>query len=157
MSAESLLIKQRRMSMQARRVANRGCGTQDWGVHGRQAWFDAAYLRLFCHIQDYEAADFLSKACGEFTALGDSITAGSGSSSSWEHRSRSSHQSTSRQQVARRLIKPERSSIACANDEQIVLIQNAPPLRCSRAIYFRRPEMVARINTAGAAQAGSRQ
>jgi hypothetical protein len=50
--------------------------TQSWGPQGRQAWFDAAYLRLFSHIQDYEAADYLSKACGEFTALGDSITEG---------------------------------------------------------------------------------
>ncbi|HTT76987.1 MAG TPA: type IV secretory system conjugative DNA transfer family protein, partial [Candidatus Binataceae bacterium] len=128
--------------------------TQGWGAHGRQAWFDAAYLRLFSHIQDYEAADYLSKACGEFTALGDSITEGSGSSSSWEHNSRSSHHSTSRQQVARRLIKPEEVLHRLRYDEQIVLIQNAPPLRCGRAIYFRRPEMVARVKTAGAAQAG---
>jgi type IV secretion system protein VirD4 len=82
--------------------------TQGWGPHGQQAWFDAAFLRLLSHIQDYEAADYLSKACGEFTALGDSVTEGSGSSSSWEHSSRSSHQSTSQQQVARHLIKPEK-------------------------------------------------
>jgi len=131
--------------------------TQGWGAHGRQAWFDAAYLRLFSHIQDYEAAEYLSKACGEFTALGDSITEGSGSSSSWQHRSRSSHQSTSRQQVARRLIKPEEVLHRLRYDEQIVLIQNAPPLRCGRAIYFRRPDMVARVKIAGAAQAGSRR
>jgi hypothetical protein len=54
--------------------------TQTWGPHGRQAWFDAAFLRLFSHIHDYEAADYLSKACGDFTALGESVTAGSGSS-----------------------------------------------------------------------------
>jgi type IV secretion system protein VirD4 len=119
--------------------------TQSWGPQGRQAWFDSAYLRLFSHIQDYEAADFLSKACGEFTALGDSVTAGSGSSSGWEHSSRSSHQSTSQQQVARRLIKPEEVLQGMRYDEQIVLIQNAPPLRCGRAIYFRRPEMLARV------------
>jgi type IV secretion system protein VirD4 len=119
--------------------------TQTWGVHGRQAWFDAAYLRLFSHIQDYEAADYLSKACGEFTALGDSVTQGSGSSSGGWHRSRSSHQSASQQQVARRLIKPEEVLHSLRYDEQIVLIQNAPPLRCGRAIYFRRPEMVARL------------
>jgi len=129
--------------------------TQTWGVHGRQAWFDAAYLRLFSHIQDYEAAEYLSKACGEFTALGDSITEGSGSSSSWQHRSRSSHQSTSRQQVARRLIKPEEVLHRLRYDEQIVLIQNAPPLRCGRAIYFRRPDMVARVKS-GTARNGVR-
>ena len=119
--------------------------TQSWGHQGRQAWFDSAYLRLFSHIQDYEAADFLSRACGEFTALGDSVTEGSGSSSSWEHSSRSTHSSTSRQQVARRLIKPEEIMQGLRYDEQIVLIQNAPPLRCGRAIYFRRPEMLARV------------
>jgi type IV secretion system protein VirD4 len=124
--------------------------TQSWGPQGRQAWFDSAYLRLFSHIQDYEAADFLSKACGEFTALGDSVTAGSGSSSGGDHSTRSSHQSTSQQQIARRLIKPEEVLQGMRYDEQIVLIQNAPPLRCGRAIYFRRPEMVARVKSDGA-------
>jgi type IV secretion system protein VirD4 len=124
--------------------------TQSWGPQGRQAWFDSAYLRLFSHIQDYEAAEFLSKACGEFTALGDSVTAGSGSSSGWDHSSRSSHQSTSQQQIARRLIKPEEVLQGLRYDEQIVLIQNAPPLRCGRAIYFRRPEMVARVKDGAA-------
>ena len=119
--------------------------SQNWGHPGRQAWFDAAYLRLFSHIQDYEAADFLSKACGEFTALGDSFTTGTGSSSGSDYRSHSRHNSTSQQQLARRLIKPEEILQGMRYDEQIVLIQNAPPLRCGRAIYFRRPEMVAQV------------
>jgi type IV secretion system protein VirD4 len=121
--------------------------TQGWGHQGRQAWFDAAYLRLFSHIQDYDAADFLSKACGEFTALGDSVSEGSGSSSSWEHNSRSTHRSTSQQQLARRLLKPEEVLQSLRYDEQIVLVQNAPPLRCGRAIYFRRPEMLAKVKS----------
>lgn len=119
--------------------------SQNWGHPGRQAWFDAAYLRLFSHIQDYEAADFLSKACGEFTALGDSFTTGTGSSSGSDYRSHSRHSSTSQQQLARRLIKPEEILQGMRYDEQIVLIQNAPPLRCGRAIYFRRPDMVAHV------------
>ena len=85
------------------------------------------------------------KACGEFSALGGSVTEGPGFSSSWEHSSRSTHHSTSRQQVARRLIKPEEILQGLRFDEQIVLVQNAPPLRCGRAIYFRRPEMLAKI------------
>jgi type IV secretion system protein VirD4 len=40
-------------------------------------------------------------------------------------------------------------------DEQIVLVQNAPPLRCGRAIYFRRPDMMARVK-AGGTQASTR-
>jgi Type IV secretory system Conjugative DNA transfer len=123
--------------------------TQSWGHQGRQAWFDSAYLRLFSHIQDYEAADFLSEACGEFTALGDSITEGSGSSSGWDRSTSSTHRSTNQQQIARRLIKPEEVLQSLRYDEQIVLIQNAPPLRCGRAIYFRRSDMLARVKGGG--------
>jgi type IV secretion system protein VirD4 len=83
---------------------------------------------------------------------GDSLTEGSGSSSSWEHRSSSTHRSTSQQQLARRLIKPEEVLQGMRYDEQIVIIQNAPPLRCGRAIYFRRPEMMKRVR-AGTAYA----
>jgi type IV secretion system protein VirD4 len=126
--------------------------TQAWGRQGRQAWFDSAYLRIFSHIQDYEAADFVSKACGEFTAVGDSVSEGTGSSLGWDRSTSSSHHSTSQQQVARRLIKPEEVLQAMRYDEQIVLIQNAPPLRCGRAIYFRRPEMVAQVTGSRAAK-----
>ena len=34
---------------------------------------------------------------------------------------------------------------AARADEQFVFVQGRKPLRCGRAIYFRRPEMVARV------------
>jgi len=43
------------------------------------------------------------------------------------------------------LIKPEDVLQGMRYDEQIVLVQNAPPLRCGRSIYFRRPEMMKRV------------
>jgi len=116
-----------------------------FGEAGQRAWFDSAFLKCFASIQDLETAEMLSRACGEFTALGDSFTEGSGSSSGRDYNSRSRHQSSSRQQVARRLIKPEEIMQRMQDDEQIVLIRNAAPLRCGRAIYFRRPEMVERV------------
>jgi type IV secretion system protein VirD4 len=60
-------------------------------------------------------------------------------------RTSQSHRSTSQQQLSRRLIKPEEVLQNLRYDEQIVLIQNAPPLRYGRAIYFRRPDMLARV------------
>jgi type IV secretion system protein VirD4 len=33
----------------------------------------------------------------------------------------------------------------CRTDEAFVIIRGAKPLRCGRAIYFRRPELAARI------------
>jgi type IV secretion system protein VirD4 len=115
-----------------------------FGEAGQRAWFDSAFVKLFASIQDLETAEMLSRACGEFTALGDSFSEGSGSSSGRDHSSHSRHQSSSRQQLARRLIKPEEILQRLRVDEQIALIRNAEPLRCGRAIYFRRPEMLAR-------------
>ena len=118
-----------------------------FGEAGQRAWFDSAYLKCFAAIQDLDTAEMLSRACGEFTALGDSFSEGSGSSAGRDYSSHSRHQSSSQQQVARRLIKPEEILQRLRVDEQIVLIQNAAPLRCGRAIYFRRPEMVARTRS----------
>ena len=115
-----------------------------FGDAGQRAWFDSAFLKCFASIQDLETAEMLSRACGEFTALGESFTEGSGTSSSWDHNSRSGHQSSSQQQLARRLIKPEEIMQRLGDDEQIVLIRNNAPLRCGRAIYFRRPDMLER-------------
>ena len=115
-----------------------------FGDGGQRAWFDSAFLKCFASIQDLETAEMLSRACGEFTALGDSFSEGSGSSTGRGH-SHSRHQSSSRQQLARRLIKPEEIMQRMQDDEQIVLIRNAAPLRCGRAIYFRRPEMLERV------------
>jgi type IV secretion system protein VirD4 len=42
------------------------------------------------------------------------------------------------------------------DDEQIVLIRNAAPLRCGRAIYFRRPEMLAQVQLRKVTPAKSR-
>ena len=115
-----------------------------FGSAGERAWFDSAFLKLFASIQDLETAEMLSRVCGEFTAVGDSFTEGYGSSFGGNYGSHSRHRSDSRQQVVRRLIKPDEILQGLRDDEQIVLIRNAKPLRCGRAIYFRRPEMLSR-------------
>ena len=126
-----------------------------FGEGGQRAWFDSAFLKCFASIQDLETAEMLSRVCGEFTALGDSFSEGSGSSTGRDY-SHSRHQSSSRQQVARRLIKPEEIMQGLQDDEQIVLIRNAAPLRCGRAIYFRRPEMLERVQLRKVAPSMSR-
>src|SRR6266851_2794495 len=122
--------------------------TATWGTQGRQAWFDSSYLKLFGCLHDVSAAEFLSKACGEFTAVSEGYTRGSGSSTgSATSKSSSTHETTSEQQLVRRLIKPEEILQTLRDDEQIVLISNSRPLRCGRAIYFRRPEMLSRTRS----------
>jgi type IV secretion system protein VirD4 len=126
-----------------------------FGEGGQRAWFDSAFLKCFASIQDLETAEMLSRGCGEFTALGDSLSEGSGSSIGRDY-SHSRHQSRSRHQVARRLIKPEEIMQGLRDDEQIVLIRNAAPLRCGRAIYFRRAEMLKQVELRKIAPARSR-
>ena len=122
--------------------------TATWGTQGRQAWFDSSYLKLFACLHDMSAVEFLSKACGEFTAVSEGYTHSSGNSTgSATSKSSSTHETTSEQQVVRRLIKPEEILQTLRNDEQIVLISNCRPLRCGRAIYFRRPEMLSRTQS----------
>ena len=122
--------------------------TGTWGTQGRQAWFDSSYLKMFACLHDVSAAEFLSKACGEFTAVSEGYTHGSGSSTgSATAQSSSRHETTSEQQLVRRLIKPEEILQTVRDDEQIVLISNCRPLRCGRAIYFRRPDMLSRTQS----------
>jgi type IV secretion system protein VirD4 len=122
--------------------------TGTWGPQGRQAWFDSSYLKLFACLHDVGAAEFLSKACGEFTAVSEGYTHGSGTSTgSATSKSSSTHETTSEQQLVRRLIKPEEILQTLRYDEQIVLISNCRPLRCGRAIYFRRPKMLTRTQS----------
>ncbi|MBF6571390.1 MAG: type IV secretory system conjugative DNA transfer family protein [Candidatus Binataceae bacterium] len=85
--------------------------TGTWGTQGRQAWFDSSYLKMFACLHDVSAAEFLSKACGEFTAVSEGYTHGAGTStgSATSKKSTSTNETTSEQQLVRRLIKPKRS------------------------------------------------
>ena len=129
--------------------------TGTWGTQGRQAWFDSSYLKMFACLHDVSAAEFLSKACGEFTAVSEGYTHGAGTSTgSATSKSSSTNETTSEQQLVRRLIKPEEILQTLRYDEQIVLISNSRPLRCGRAIYFRRPEMLSHTQAAEFPQIG---
>jgi type IV secretion system protein VirD4 len=113
-----------------------------WGRDGKQAWYDATSWRLFAAVQDPDTARELSAMCGEYgvvaTTQGNSSGSqgrGSGIASS------SSGRSENRSEIRRALIKPEEIVQDTRADEAFVLVRGAKPLRCGRAIYFRRPDM----------------
>ena len=113
-----------------------------WGREGKQAWYDATSWRLFAAVQDPDTARELSAICGEYavvaTAEGNSAgsqgrgNAFASSSSGW---------SQNRSEIRRALIKPEEIIQDTRADEAFVLVRGAKPLRCGRAIYFRRQDM----------------
>ncbi|AMS45399.1 Ti-type conjugative transfer system protein TraG [Aminobacter aminovorans] len=104
---------------------------------GRDAtskWFESASWVSFAAINDPETADYISKRCGDTTVEVDQTSRSS-------QMSGSSH-TRSKQLTRRPLILPH-EVMQMRADEQIVFTAGNPPLRCGRAIWFRRADMKA--------------
>jgi type IV secretion system protein VirD4 len=113
-----------------------------WGREGKQAWYDATSWRLFAAVQDLDTAKELAAICGEHgvVAMSHANSTGSQGRSRFTAHS-SSGRSENRSEIRRALIKPEEIIQDTRADEAFVLVRGAKPLRCGRAIHFRRPEM----------------
>ncbi|RWI01188.1 Ti-type conjugative transfer system protein TraG [Mesorhizobium sp.] len=108
---------------------------------GREAaskWFESASWISFAAINDPETAEYLSKRCGDTTVEVDQINRSSGM--------KGSSRSRSKQLNRRPLILPH-EVMRMRADEQIVFTAGNPPLRCGRAIWFRRDDMRACVGT----------
>ena len=102
---------------------------------GRDAtskWFESASWVSFAAINDPDTADYISRRCGNTTVEVDQLSRSTQMSGS--SRTRSKHL------TARPLILPE-EVLRMRGDEQIIFTAGNPPLRCGRAIWFRRPDM----------------
>jgi len=103
---------------------------------GRDAsskWFESASWISFAAINDPETADYISRRCGMTTVEIDQV--------SRSFQSRGSSRTRSKQLAARPLIQPH-EVMRMRADEQIVFTAGNPPLRCGRAIWFRRNDMI---------------
>jgi type IV secretion system protein VirD4 len=114
---------------------------EQWGLEGKRAWYESSSWRLFAAVQDLETAREISALCGEYTIVTASTgdTQGSQSQGS-KAESRSTGRSENRSETKRALIKPEELLQDTRTDEAFVLSRGNPPLRCGRAVYFRRSE-----------------
>ncbi|MGV1788332.1 MULTISPECIES: Ti-type conjugative transfer system protein TraG [Agrobacterium] len=102
---------------------------------GRDAsskWFESASWISFAAINDPETADYISRRCGMTTVEIDQV--------SRNFQSRGSSRTRSKQLAARPLIQPH-EVLRMRADEQIVFTAGNAPLRCGRAIWFRRNDM----------------
>lgn len=102
---------------------------------GRDAtskWFELSSWVSFAAINDPETADYISRRCGNTTVEVDQLSRSSQMSGSSRTRSK--------QLAARPLILPE-EVLRMRGDEQIVFTAGNAPLRCGRAIWFRRNDM----------------
>jgi type IV secretion system protein VirD4 len=106
---------------------------------GRDAsskWFESASWISFAAINDPETAEYISKRCGDTTVEVDQTSRSSGT--------KGSSRSRSKQLTRRPLILPH-EVLRMRGDEQIVFTAGNAPLRCGRAIWFRRKEMSASV------------
>lgn len=106
---------------------------ETWG--GRDAaskWFESASWISFAAVNDPETADYISRRCGATTVEIDQVSRSSQSSGSSRTRSK--------QLASRPLIQPH-EVLRMRADEQIVFTAGNAPLRCGRAIWFRRDDM----------------
>ncbi|MFC5386037.1 Ti-type conjugative transfer system protein TraG [Aquamicrobium segne] len=102
---------------------------------GRDAsskWFESASWVSFAAINDPETADYLSRRCGNTTVEVDQLSRSS--------RMSGSSRTRSKQLASRPLILPD-EVLRMRGDEQIIFTAGNAPLRCGRAIWFRRNDM----------------
>ena len=118
-----------------------------WGQDGRRAWYDGVSWRAYAAIQDMDTAREVSAAAGEYgvVALSEGDNRGR-QGKLGEVGSRSKGRTANRHEIRRALIKPEELTQDVREDELFVIARGTKPLRCGRAIYFRRPEMVSRVD-----------
>ena len=118
--------------------------TDTWGKEGKGAWFNSASWRLFAVVDDDATADEVSRTAGKYTILaqtqGQSNTSGGGLSGT---SNRGRNEGLSEQ--ARALIQPDEVRTRMRADEAIIFRRSSAPIRAGRALFFRRPELAARI------------
>jgi type IV secretion system protein VirD4 len=108
---------------------------------GRDAsskWFESASWISFAAINDPETADYISRRCGTTTVEIDQV--------SRTFQARGSSRTRSKQLAMRPLIQPY-EVLQMRADEQIVFTAGNAPLRCGRAIWFRRADMKSSVGT----------
>ena len=105
-----------------------------WGRHARSKWFDNVDWMSFAAVGHLETAEFIAKKCGTYTVETVSRTLSSAGRSS-----------RTRSYAARDLIMPQEVMQDMRADDQIVFVRGQRPIRCGRAIFFRRKEMKALV------------
>ena len=119
---------------------------EQWGAEGKRAWYESASWRAYAAIKDEETAKELAATVGEYGVLAWSEGQNTGShGKGFEIGSRSRGKTRNYHELKRQLIRPEEIMHDTREDELFVIPRGGRPLRCGRAIYFRRPEFVRRV------------
>lgn len=113
-----------------------------FGKDGATSWIDGCAFASYAAIKALDTARNVSAQCGEMTVevQGKSRNVG------WSNSNSGTRKSESLNLQRRPLIMPHEITQQMRKDEQIIIVQGHDPIRCGRAIYFRRKEMDAAAN-----------
>ena len=107
-----------------------------FGRDGATSWIDGCAFASYAAIKALDTARNVSAQCGEMTVEVEGRSRNVG----W-NTGKGSGKSESVNFQRRPLIMPHEITQSMRKDEQIVIIQGHGPLRCGRAIWFRRKDM----------------
>lgn len=108
-----------------------------FGKDGAVSWIDGCAFASYAAIKALETARDVSAQCGEMTVE----VKGSSRNIGWDMKNSASRKSESVNFQRRPLIMPHEITQSMRKDEQIIVVQGHSPIRCGRAIYFRRKDM----------------
>jgi len=113
-----------------------------FGKDGATSWIDGCAFASYAAIKALDTARNVSAQCGEMTVevQGKSRNVG------WSNSNSGTRKSESLNLQRRPLIMPHEITQQMHKDEQIIIVQGHDPIRCGRAIYFRRKDMNSEAN-----------
>ena len=117
-----------------------------WGEQGKRAWYDGVSYRCYAAVQDLDTATELESSFGTYGVMASSEGTNTGKSGKVLAASNLSRGSNiSYHEISRPLIRKAELMHDTRDDEMFLLTRGAAPLRCGRAIYFRRAEMTPEV------------
>lgn len=114
-----------------------------FGKDGATSWIDGCAFTSYAAIKALDTARNVSAQCGEMTVE----VKGSSRNIGWETKNSASRKSENVNFQRRPLIMPHEITQSMRKDEQIIIVQGNSPIRCGRAIYFRRKDMEKQAKT----------
>jgi type IV secretion system protein VirD4 len=108
-----------------------------FGKDGATSWIDGCAFASYAAVKALDTARNVSAQCGEMTVE----VKGSSRNIGWDTKNSASRKSESVNFQRRPLIMPHEITQSMRKDEQIIVVQGHSPIRCGRAIYFRRKDM----------------
>jgi type IV secretion system protein VirD4 len=121
--------------------------TDQWGTGALDKWQQSTSWFSYAAISSQQALMDVSKACGSHSVLAYSEGFNAGRQSNpgrWGSKSRGS--TTNVHEISRPLITPDELRLMRA-DEAVVIPAGGLPMRCGRAIWFRRAELQRLLKT----------